>query len=580
MREPGSGQWGWMRFLMEALSIVAGAEFGVMLLLPLVAAGVTGWQEALLDTSLLTLVAAPLLVWRARRWAAQSTGPDLPMARPGTGASVRWAAGLFVLGGCLSFWVAMGLARNQRQEAALRFDQATEHIRDAVDERFVRAVDGFSGLKSTMATMSRELSAQEFRVWFSSRYGSEGLPGIRGLGFIRHVARADLPDFVAHEREQGEPAFTVRTAGQAPDLYVITRIEPRASNLPAWGYDIGSETVRRQGVREAVRSGELTLSRRVTLVQDGLKRPGFLLFMPVYRPGAPVATPDEREAALVGLIYVPIVVEELLSGIGQELSGMGNFGLFDSPTLSPESLLAGRWPGALSDGAPGHLARRYMLYVGRQPLILDVEATQSFEVGAVNSTPVWMGLLGLTLSGALALTVWLLRSGQHRAENLAERMTQDLQQAKQAAEIALRDSQALLYTLNQFSMVCLTSPDGTIVDVNEALCQTSGYAREDLLGHNPRILGSGTHEPFFWIEVWQTLLHGHPWSGQLCNRNRDGALYWTQCVIAPMLNGRGEVDKYISIAYDITETRRIQDELSANAERYNLAIDGGSDGLW
>lgn len=580
MQEPGSDKWGLIRFLLEALCIVAGAEFGVMLLLPVVAAGVTGWQEALLDTSMLTLATAPLLVWRARQWVTPSARPDWPLARHGASANAWWAVGLFVLGSCLSLWVAGGLYRNQQQEAASRFDQAAEHIHDAVDDRFDRAVDGFGGLKSTMTMMARELSPQEFRVWFLARFGRDGLPGIRGLGFIRRVSRADLPGFIAHEREQGEPAFTVRTAGQAADLYVITRIEPRASNLPAWGYDIGSEAVRRQGVREAVRSGELTLTRRVTLVQDGLKRPGFLLFMPVYRPGAPIATPDEREAALEGLIYVPIVVDELLSGLGQELSGLVHFGLFDSPTLSPESLLAGRWGKASAPSGSGHFERRYMLYVGRQPLILDVEATPSFDTRAASTTPVWMGLLGLTLSAALALMVWLLRSGQHRAESLAERMTQDLQQAKQSAEIALRDSQALLHTLNQFSMVCLTLPDGTIVEVNDALCQASGYEREALLGQNPRILGSGTHEPFFWIEVWQTLLHGHSWSGQLCNRTQGGELYWTQCVIAPMLNGRGEVDKYISIAYDITETRRIQDELSANAERYNLAIDGGSDGLW
>ena len=580
MRAFRSDQWGLIRFLLEALCIVAGAEFAVMLLLPVVAPGVTGWREAMLDASMLTLIAAPLLVWRARQWTAGSAESGGPIPSSRSDVSAWWAVVLFMVGVCLSLLVARGLSANQRQETESRFEQATTHIRDEVDDRFDRAVSGFNGLKSTMMMMARELNPQEFRTWVRSRFDGEGGLGIRGVGFIRRVSRDDLPDFTAHERAQGEPAFTVTTAGQATDLYVITRIEPRERNLPAWGYDIGSEAVRRQGVEEAVRSGKLTLTRRVTLLQDGLKRPGFLLFMPVYRSGAAIATPQEREAALLGLIYAPIVVDELLSGIGRELSGMVSFGLFDSPTLSRQSLLAGQWDEAVIHGRVGHLERRQVLEVGGQQLILDVDAMPAFEAGTARATPVWMGLLGLVLSGALALTVWLLRSGQHRAESLAERMTQDLQQAKQSAEMALRDSQALLHTLNQFSMVCLTSPDGTIVEVNDALCQASGYAREDLLGQNPRILGSGTHEPFFWIEVWQTLLHGHPWSGQLCNRTQGGQLYWTQCVIAPMLNGRGEVDKYISIAYDITETRRIQDELSANAERYNLAIDGGSDGLW
>jgi PAS domain S-box-containing protein len=163
---------------------------------------------------------------------------------------------------------------------------------------------------------------------------------------------------------------------------------------------------------------------------------------------------------------------------------------------------------------------------------------------------------------------------------LAERMTADLRVAHQVAERASRENAALADTLDQFSMVCITSPDGTIIDVNEAFCAASGYDKGELMGQNPRLLGAGEHDPFFWITVWQTLLHGQSWSGQVCNRNKQGQIYWVQCVIAPVVAGDGQVDKYISIAYDITDVRRVQDELKANAERYNLAIDGGSDGLW
>lgn len=220
------------------------------------------------------------------------------------------------------------------------------------------------------------------------------------------------------------------------------------------------------------------------------------------------------------------------------------------------------------------------LQVGARPLRLQVRSTPRFDADNSQAMSVWLALLGIMLSAMAAVSVWLMNTGRARAAQLAHTMTQDLLGAQREAEKASRESAALVSTLNQFSMVCVTSPDGEITDVNDALCQASGYGKDELLGQNPRMLGSGEHDPFFWIAVWQTLLHGQPWVGEVCNRSKDGALYWVQCVISPIAGANGEIDRYISIAYDITDTHRAQAELKANAERYNLAIDGGSDGMW
>ncbi|MGE5451059.1 MAG: PAS domain-containing protein [Acidobacteriota bacterium] len=220
------------------------------------------------------------------------------------------------------------------------------------------------------------------------------------------------------------------------------------------------------------------------------------------------------------------------------------------------------------------------MYVGGQPLTLAVQTDAAFDTTYGRMGPIWVGILGSILSAVLALTVWLLQSGRGRAEALADAMTQDLQQANKAAETALREQAAILSTLKQFSIVCVAGPDGSIREVNDLYCELSGYSAAELIGQNPRILSSGKHEGFFWVEVWQTLLHGDPWIGQVCNRSKSGQLYWVQTVIAPLRGADGAVEKYISFGYDITESRNIQDEMAANAERYNLAIDGGNDGLW
>ncbi|HET8870782.1 MAG TPA: CHASE domain-containing protein [Aquabacterium sp.] len=571
-----------VRLGLELLAIIAASEVVVMFVLPWLAPGVDGWQQALLDASLLTCLAAPFVAWRARALfldADRLIGTAHPFAAKAGAALWLWPLGTFLMGVLLSWLAAWGFLRNEHDAAVARFDRAAGQIEAAIEARFDRAQQGFHGLRSTMSMVGRELTPQEFRDWMRARFPGHDLPGVRGMGYITRVQRDQLDAWLAQERAKGIPDFQVTTSGQASDLYVISRIEPLANNRPAWGYDVGSEPVRRAGVEEAIRTGQVTMTRRIVLVQDGKKRPGFLFLMPVYKPGAATLTPADRQANFQGLIYAPIVMEEFLDGIAADQKGELRFGVYDSPETNQRTLLAGALiNSSVADDEP--LVRHYFMYIGGQPLTLAVAAPAIFDTSYGRSGPIWVGVLGTILSAALALSVWLLQSGRGRAEALAEAMTRDLTVANQAVEKALREQAAVLATLDRFSIVCVASPDGSIREVNDLYCQISGYQREELVGQNPRILSSGKHDGFFWIEVWQTLLHGSPWVGAVCNRSKSGALYWVQTVIAPIHAADGSIDRFISFGYDITESRNIQDEMAANAERYNLAIDGGNDGLW
>ena len=133
---------------------------------------------------------------------------------------------------------------------------------------------------------------------------------MRGFGFIEHVARADLDAFIARERADNAPQFALRQLNDKThdDFYIIARLEPAANNQGVHGLDLGSEAVRREGLQRAVDSGTPAITRAITLVQDQRKTPGILLFVPVYQTGAPTGTVAERRAALLGLMYSPIVV--------------------------------------------------------------------------------------------------------------------------------------------------------------------------------------------------------------------------------------------------------------------------------
>lgn len=571
--------FGSARLLVEFLLIVASCEVVVMFVLPWLAPGVDDWQEALLDAAMLSMLAAPLVAWRAHRMVQRMASVPSTFDELLHSSATVLPALVFLIGASLTVSLAWGLHRQTQQAAQVRFDHVATRLEHVVRERFDRALDGLRDTIRASDMLGHPLRRQELRTWISTRDWLKELPGTLALSVIQPLARSDVPLYEAQLQAEGFSDFRIRTSGAAPDLYVIDAIEPWRTNQKALGFDLGSEPVRREALQRAVDTGQPSLTAQVTLVQDHGKRPGLLYFMPIYQKDVPLDTVAQRRAALWALVSVPILVEDLLQGLEPTLQSQASFALHEVRRDGTWGWLAGTLPTGKATGR-ALFERVLELAVGGQSLRLQVRSTAGFDVANGYAMAVWLALLGIMLSAMAAVSVWLMNTGRMRAQAMANVMTRDLLDAQREAEKASRENASLVGTLNQFSMVCVTTPEGGITDVNDALCEASGYSRDELLGQNPRLLGSGEHDPFFWITVWQTLLHGQPWVGEVCNRRKDGELYWVQCVISPITDARGDVDKYISIAYDITRTHRAQDELKANAERYNLAIDGGSDGMW
>jgi PAS domain S-box-containing protein len=120
---------------------------------------------------------------------------------------------------------------------------------------------------------------------------------------------------------------------------------------------------------------------------------------------------------------------------------------------------------------------------------------------------------------------------------------------------ALRENEDLLHTIHSHLIVSVTDSQGTIIEVNDAFVRISGYSADELVGQNHRIVNSGVQDAEFWRTMWDTVAQGQPWRAQVCNRARDGHLYWVDSIIAPISGADGLVDKYISIRYDITDSK-------------------------
>ncbi len=159
--------------------------------------------------------------------------------------------------------------------------------------------------------------------------------------------------------------------------------------------------------------------------------------------------------------------------------------------------------------------------------------------------------LGIFLLAGLLVTVFAVYQ--------ARRITQPINKA-------LDDLYQLRFAIDQHSIVAITDVQGTITYTNNKFTEISGYTREELMGQNHRLINSGYHPYEFFAEMFATITTGKAWHGEICNRAKDGHLYWVDTTIVPFIGVDGKPTNYISIRSDVSERKRIDLDLIAAKE--------------
>ncbi|MCA9211750.1 MAG: response regulator [Planctomycetales bacterium] len=131
---------------------------------------------------------------------------------------------------------------------------------------------------------------------------------------------------------------------------------------------------------------------------------------------------------------------------------------------------------------------------------------------------------------------------------------------ERASELSRR-FEALESAVDNHAICTITDASGEILDVNEGFCTVSRYSRDEVIGKSYRMCDSGDHPEAFWSELWGTLSAGNVWKGESCNRAKDGSLYWLESTIIPVFNANGEVEKYLSLCFDITRRKTAEQSL-------------------
>ncbi|MEK3994273.1 EAL domain-containing protein [Psychrobacillus sp. FSL K6-2365] len=128
-----------------------------------------------------------------------------------------------------------------------------------------------------------------------------------------------------------------------------------------------------------------------------------------------------------------------------------------------------------------------------------------------------------------------------------------------ASDIALQEKledaffkmELMDYAVNETMIIAVTNKSGQILFVNDRFSDITGYSKEELIGNTHRIINSKTHPEPFFKEMWSTILKGNTWTGEICNRRKNGELYWVKTYIIPV-ETYGNETYFLSIRTDIT----------------------------
>lgn len=127
--------------------------------------------------------------------------------------------------------------------------------------------------------------------------------------------------------------------------------------------------------------------------------------------------------------------------------------------------------------------------------------------------------------------------------------------------------------------VVITDLKGTIEYVNPKFVQLTGYAVDEAIGQNPRILKSGKQSPEFYQELWKTITQGKEWRGEFLNKKKNGDFYWEDASISPIKNEEGVITHFVGVKEDISASKEIEEKLRESEEKYRAIFSQARDGI-
>ena len=403
-----------------------------------------------------------------------------------------------------------------RRELLSEFNFALGDAVSRIEQRMASYEQMLRGVQGMFAARG-SLDLQAFHGYLGAVNADANFAGMQAIGVVQWVPAGKLDAHMSDMRGRIGKRYAINPPGPRDGYAPVIAREPALSDgNKLLGYDSWANPARRQAMERSRDSGLAVVSGKVQLASDSgaPPLPGFVMYLPIYEQGQPQDTVDDRRAHLLGWVYAAFRMRDVLASLyGDQPPGV-YLSIYDGTQPSPESLL---YRSSEQKNREVISANEYLV-VGGHDWTLSMTAQDDFKARFGHNAKLLIAFTGAGLSLLLALLAWTLVSGRRRAMRLASKMTAELRESEAELRIA-----AVAFDSLEGMMV--TDAGGTILRVNSAFTKCTGYTAEDVVGKNPRILGSGRHDAAFFRDMWDTIRRVGGWQGEIWDRRKNGEIY-------------------------------------------------------
>jgi PAS domain S-box-containing protein len=429
--------------------------------------------------------AAPAATHEDMQQTANHTPAPTPAPHAGH-APLLMALLVFVLTLLITFAAWSSAQRNAETQLREAFDYRTRDMGNSIVRRVLVYEQVLRGARGFLRG-SVDLSRAEFAEYYQVLQLDQSFPGLEALAIATALRPGAVAAYEEQVRNDGFPDYRVHPVQDGEPRTAISHIEPfNARNLRAFGYDMYSEPVRRAAMAAARDSGQAALSGKVVLVQEGgaSNDSGVLMYLPVYRSGRDVETVEQRRAALVGWIYAPFQMNDLMRGVGGIAAPHLDIEIYDGDRMTTETLLY-RSPGPERAEAPRLSSTTRMAMAGRTWTV-RMASSANLEATLDHERPQMVAATGVVLGALVSMVVWLLAGSRRRALQLARAMTLELRESHDRIAADQRRFKTILETA--YDGFVAVDRQGRVTDWNAQATRIFGLDAAQAIGSPAELL--------------------------------------------------------------------------------------------